>query len=90
MADAPAAPRSVFKDWAPIACAVASLAVVVAGALRVDGGRDKQIEENTRRIERLEAADTAKTELLTKIDGRTIRIETKLEMIVPIKEEAPR
>lgn len=83
MADAP---RLTLKEAVPILCSLAGLAVVVSGALRVDGGRDKQIEENTRRIEALETKDLAKTDLLNKIDGRTIRIETKLEMIVPAKE----
>lgn len=78
-------PRLSLKEAVPIICSVAGLAIVAGGALRADGGRDKQIEDNTRRVERLEAADSAKTTLLDQIDGRTIRIETKLEMIVPAK-----
>ncbi|MFZ3485176.1 hypothetical protein [Sphingomonas sp. 3-13AW] len=69
-----------------LACAVIGPAAVVGGALRSDGGRDKQIDDNTRRIEALEAKDLAKSDILQKIDGRTIRIETKLEMMVPAKE----
>ncbi len=84
MTDSPI-PRLSFKELVPIICSIAGLAVVMSGALRADGGRDKQVEDNTRRIERLEAADAAKTETLSRIDGRTIRIETKLELIVPPK-----
>ena len=85
MADGAAAPRLGFKELVPIVCSIAGLLVVLSGALRADGGRDKQLDDNTRRIERLEAADSAKTETLSRIDGRTIRIETKLELIVPTK-----
>lgn len=77
--------RLGFKDLVPIVCSIAGLLVVLSGVLRADGGRDKQLDDNTRRIERLEAADSAKTETLSRIDGRTIRIETKLELIVPSK-----
>lgn len=84
MTDSPI-PRLSFKDLVPIICSVAGLLVVLSGVLRADGGRDTKVEENTRRIERLEAADATKTETLSRIDGRTIRIETKLELIVPPK-----
>lgn len=66
-----------------LVCAIIGPAVVVGNALRADGARDKQVDGNTHRIEVLEAANQAKTDLLTKIDGRTIRIETKLEMMTP-------
>ncbi len=85
MADAAPAPRFGFKDLVPIVCSIVGLLFLVGGVLRADGGRDKQLDDNTRRIERLEAADSAKTETLSRIDGRTIRIETKLELIVPAK-----
>lgn len=85
MADGASPPRLSFKEMVPIVCSIAGLLVVLSGVLRADGGRDKQLDDNTRRIERLEAADTAKTETLSRIDGRTIRIETKLELIVPSK-----
>ncbi len=88
MADGTPAPRLGLKDLVPIICSLAGLLFLVAGVLRADGGRDKQLDDNTRRIERLEAADSAKTETLSRIDGRTIRIETKLELIVPAKGAA--
>lgn len=77
--------RTTWKEYAGIVCAIVSAAFVIGGALRADGGRDKQLDDNTRRIEALERADTAKADVLTKIDGRTIRIETKLEMMAPTK-----
>ncbi|RSV15203.1 hypothetical protein CA235_09720 [Sphingomonas sp. ABOLF] len=78
-----------WKEVLSILCAVVPASFVIGGGLLSAGGRDKQLDENTRRIEALERADAAKTELLTKIDGRTIRIETKLEMMVPVKEARP-
>lgn len=68
-----------------LCCALIAPAFLIGGVLRADGGRDEKTEANTRRIEILERADQAKTDLLTKIDGRTIRIETKLEMMSPAK-----
>lgn len=88
MADPPPAPRLTFKDVVPIVCSLAGLFAVLGGAMRADGGRDKQLDDDTRRIGRLEAADVAKTETLNRIEGRTIRIETKLELIVPAKGES--
>jgi hypothetical protein len=75
-----------WKDYAGVICAIISAVFVISGALRADGGRDKQLEDNTRRIEVLERSDAAKTDLLMKIDGRTIRIETTLEMMKATKE----
>lgn len=72
-----------------LGCALIGAVVIIGGALRADGSRDKQLDDNTRRIERLETADTEKRDTLNKIDGRTIRIETTLQMIVPAKEQAP-
>jgi len=86
MADT-AAPRFGWDKLIPIACSVASLAVVVSGALRLDGGRDQQLAENTRRIEKLEAADAAQGDRLRTIEDRAIRIETKLDLMVPAKGE---
>ncbi|MBM7407047.1 MULTISPECIES: hypothetical protein [Sphingomonas] len=85
MTDAPSAKPS-WKDGIGIVCALVSAAFVISGALRADGGRDKQLEDNTRRIESLERSDAAKGDVLTKIDGRTIRIETTLEMMKAAKE----
>jgi hypothetical protein len=77
--------RLTFKEVVPIACSIASLAVVLGGVLRVDGGRDQQLAENTRRIDAVEAdVRDVKVRLYT-IDGRTIRIETTMQMIVPAK-----
>jgi hypothetical protein len=77
--------RMSLKDVITLGASLVGAAFVIGGALRADGGRDKQADDNTRRIEILERADQAKTDLLTKIDGRTIRIETKLEMMSPAK-----
>lgn len=75
--------RLPLKDLIMLGCAIVGPIVVVGNALRADGSRDEQIDANTRRIVVLEEANQAKTDLLTKIDGRTIRIETKLEMMTP-------
>jgi hypothetical protein len=75
--------RLPLKDLVMLGCAIVGPIVVVGNALRADGSRDKQMDDNTRRIVILEEANQAKTDLLTKIDGRTIRIETKLEMMTP-------
>ncbi len=82
MTDAPSQ-RVPLKDIVMLVCAIVGPIVVVGNALKADGSRDKQIDDNTRRIVILEEANQAKTDLLTKIDGRTIRIETKLEMMTP-------
>ncbi len=82
MTDAPSQ-RLPLKDIVMLVCAIVGPIVVVGNALKADGSRDKQIDDNTRRIVILEEANQAKTDLLTKIDGRTIRIETKLEMMTP-------
>jgi hypothetical protein len=69
----------------PIACSVGGLVVVLSGVIRVDGSRDQQLAENTRRIDAVEAdVRDVKVRLYT-IDGRTIRIETTMQMIVPAK-----
>ena len=88
MSDTPAS-RPPLKDIVMLVCAIVGPVVVVGNALRADGGRDKQIDDNTRRIVVLEEANQAKTDLLTKIDGRTIRIETKLEMMTPALTKGP-
>ena len=88
MSDTPAS-RPPLKDIVMLVCAIVGPVVVVSNALRADGGRDKQIDDNTRRIVILEEANQAKTDLLTKIDGRTIRIETKLEMMTPALTKGP-
>lgn len=88
MSETPAL-RPPLKDIVMLACAIVGPIVVVGNALRADGGRDKQIDDNTRRIVILEEANQAKTDLLTKIDGRTIRIETKLEMMTPALTKGP-
>lgn len=82
--------RMALKDLITLGCAMVGAIAVVGGVLRADGGRSEQINTNTRRIEVLEAANQAKTDLLTKIDGRTIRIETKLEMMAPAPKIAAR
>jgi len=82
--------RLALKDIIMICCAVVAPLAMVGGMFRADGNRSAQIDTNTRRIEVLEAANQAKTDLLTKIDGRTIRIETKLEMMAPAPKIAAR
>jgi len=82
--------RLALKDIIMVCCAVVAPLAVVGGMFRADGNRSAQIDTNTRRIEVLEAANQAKTDLLTKIDGRTIRIETKLEMMAPAPKMAAR
>ena len=89
MTDAPPS-RLALKDIIMVCCAVVAPLAVVGGMFRADGNRSAQIDTNTRRIEVLEAANQAKTDLLTKIDGRTIRIETKLEMMAPAQKIAAR
>ena len=89
MSDAPQQ-RLALKDIIMICCAVVAPLAMVGGMFRADGNRSAQIDTNTRRIEVLEAANQAKTDLLTKIDGRTIRIETKLEMMAPAPKIAAR
>lgn len=77
--------RVGLKDVITIGASIVGAAFIVGGALRADGGRDAKTDDNTRRIEILERKDLSKDDLLTKIDGRTIRIETKLEMMAPAK-----
>ncbi|MEG8050163.1 hypothetical protein QP178_09805 [Sphingomonas aurantiaca] len=89
MSDAPQQSLAL-KDIIMVCCAVVAPLAVVGGMFRADGNRSAQIDTNTRRIEVLEAANQAKTDLLTKIDGRTIRIETKLEMMAPAPKMAAR
>jgi hypothetical protein len=81
-------PRIGLKDVITLGASIIGAAFIVGGALRADGGRDAKTEDNTRRIEILERKDLSKDDLLTKIDGRTIRIETKLEMMAPAKNDA--
>jgi hypothetical protein len=84
MTDAPAA-KLTWDKLIPIACSVGGLVVVLSGVIRVDGSRDQQLAENTRRIDAVEAdVRDVKVRLYT-IDGRTIRIETTMQMIVPAK-----
>ena len=66
-------------------CSAGGLVALIASPIVGYGGVKEKIDLNTQRIAKLEAADAAKSEVLGKIDGRTIRIETKLEMIVPAK-----
>ncbi len=82
--------RMTLKDYIMLGCSIVGPTAVVGGMFRADGGRAAQINTNTHRIEVLEAANQAKTDLLTKIDGRTIRIETKLEMMAPAPKIASR
>ena len=84
----PAPARIGLKDVVTLGASIVGAAFIVGGALRADGGRDAKTDDNTRRIEILERKDLSKDDLLTKIDGRTIRIETKLEMMAPAKVEA--
>ena len=77
------AQRLQIKDIVMLACAIVGPIVVVGNGFRVDGDRAAKIEDLARRVVVLEEANIAKTDLLTKIDGRTIRIETKLEMMTP-------
>ena len=82
--------RMALKDLITLGCAMVGAIAVVGGVLRADGGRTAKIDDNTRRIVILEEANQAKTDLLTKIAGRTIRIETKLEMMAPAPKIAAR
>ena len=79
-----------IKDLITLGCAIVGAMVVIGGVVRSDGSRTAQLEDNTRRIESLERSDQTRTDLISKIDGRTIRIETKLEMMAPpAKRGAP-
>jgi hypothetical protein len=89
MTDAPAA-KLTWDKLIPIAMSATGLAVVLGGVTSDDGKRSQKLEDFGVRIQKLEAADSAKTDLLRTIDGRTIRIETKLELIVPAKAGASR
>lgn len=81
--------RMPLKDIIMLGCAIVGPIVVVGNGLRADGSRDKAVDDLTRRVVILEEANTSKTDLLTKIDGRTIRIETKLEMMTPPLTKGP-
>ncbi|MBE2990899.1 hypothetical protein IFR23_02605 [Sphingomonas sp. CFBP 13603] len=89
MSDAPQQ-RLALKDYITVGCSIIAATAIVGGVIRADGGRAAKIEDNTRRIVILEEANQAKADLLTKIDGRTIRIETKLEMMAPAPKIASR
>lgn len=75
--------RLPLKDLVMLGCAIVGPIAVVGSGFRADGDRATKIEDLTRRVGVLEEANIAKTDLLTKIDGRTIRIETKLEIMTP-------
>jgi hypothetical protein len=88
MSDVPTSKLS-FRDVFTMVCSAGSVTALIVGSISASGERAGKLDENTKAIARLDAADIAKTELLSKIDGRTIRIETKLEMIAPTKGERP-
>lgn len=78
-----------LMNIAMLACAIVGPVAVIGSGFRADGDRATKIEDLTRRVGVLEEANIAKTDLLTKIDGRTIRIETKLEMMTPPLTKGP-
>ncbi|KQN36749.1 hypothetical protein [Sphingomonas sp. Leaf38] len=87
MSDA-APTRMTLKDPVTLGASLVGAAFAIGGALRADGSRNKQVEDNTRRIVILGKVNQAKNDLLTKFDGRTIRIETNLGMMSPARKVA--
>lgn len=84
MTDATTAPRITWKEILMLGCSMVGPAAIVGGALQSTGRGDKQVEENTRRIVALETSDRN----ITVLSERMARIETKLEMLVSLKDAA--
>lgn len=76
-------PRFAWKDAIIIACGIVSPLALVGSAVRTDGSRDRQLDDVTRRVERLEATQEASGKLIL---DRLARIETKVEVLLPAKQ----
>jgi hypothetical protein len=70
---APAKPR--WLDWLPLV----GMVLTVAGLIWAASNIASRVDDNTRRIGVLEAADQKRTDTLSSIDARTARIEGRLE-----------
>jgi len=81
MTDTPAPSRISAKDLITLACAIIGAAFVISGAIRNDGQREQRLQVVESKTERLERRDETRSDTLAKIDIRTARIETKLEMM---------
>lgn len=81
MTDTPVPSRISAKDLITLACAIIGAAFVISGAIRNDGQREQRLQVVESKTERLERRDETRSDTLAKIDIRTARIETKLEMM---------
>lgn len=85
---APAAPR--WLAWMP----AVALLLTIGGVISTSGGYISKQEDHTRRIEELErreASDREKrSEQIVDIRERTIRIEARLDALVPEDRRASR
>ncbi len=81
MTDTSAPSRISVKDIITVACAIVGAAFVISGPIRGDGQREQRLQIAETKIGQLELRDERRSDLLNKIDIRTARIETKLEMM---------
>lgn len=89
MASVPPPYRPTWKEWAPVVSAIG----ILVGASITSGGVLEKVQEALRRIAAIEAREdqrdrdrTADIEKLNAIDVRTARIETKIDVLTPVKE----
>lgn len=71
--------RTRWQDWIP----VAAVLITIVGALLIIGKSWGEMQDNTRRIEALEARADKRDDQLHQIDVRTVRIEAKLDALTP-------
>jgi len=71
----PASPRQPWLDWLPLV----GLAITIAGMIWAGATYAGQLNDNTRRIQALEASDQKRTDTLNSVDVRTAKIEGILE-----------
>lgn len=72
-------PARRWPDWVP----VFAVLITVIGALLTIGKSWGDMQENTRRIDALEARADKRDDQLHQIDLRTARIEAKLDALSP-------
>lgn len=72
---APAPTPPPWKDWWP----AIGVLIVLIGSIATVGSYIGQVKDNTRRIDRIE-------EKLEPLDARMARIETKLDLIIQLRE----
>lgn len=78
MSGRPSSPNA----WLPYAAFI----VTVAGIIFQGGQLSSDVKRNTERIARLEASDQARADAINSIDRRTVRIEAKLDLMIPATE----